>query len=73
MGGYLKKKKKRSAAASKHCHWTPGHEEGVGSERQGEVKKWGRKEGSAVVTGGGGESAASRVIYLPNQDTMSRL
>lgn len=44
----------------------------MGSERQGKVKKWGRKKrvGGDV---GGRESAASRVIYLPNQDTMSRL
>lgn len=49
-------------------------EERVGSERQGEGKKWGRKKrGLVVMCGGGHESAASRVIYLPNQDTMSRL
>lgn len=45
---------------------------GVGSERQGE-KSRGERKGKGWVGGGGGRLAASRVIYLPNQDTMSRL
>lgn len=41
---------------------------GVGSERQGE-----KSRGEGKGKGWGGRLAASRVIYLPNQDTMSRL
>lgn len=44
---------------------------GVGSERQGESSGGKRRGGCVGVCVG--ELAASRVIYLPNQDTMSRL
>lgn len=48
----------------------------MGSERRGEVKKWGRKEGSAVVTGGGGVSSLQSDLFAKsghNESIMSPL